>query len=164
MRLCQFFSAVFRSKILNYFFWMFFINVRVPSSILSGWTLILPWPKCKILLYCMYRLPLSCWVSFVRLLCLWLYERTCLGVERTRVPPGPAGAGRYGQHLFSARSAVVRRRHCPCYHSRPQSCHRVRRQSARRPAPDARSTVSFKRWRLMHCVQNTYEFVFWSIS
>jgi len=83
---------------------------------------------------------------------LWLYERTCGDVERTRVPPGPDGTVHHGQYLFSVWSAVVRRRHGARHHPRAQSCHRVRRQGSRRSAADARSTVSFQ--RLTHHIHN----------
>ena len=58
--------------------------------------------------------------------CRRLYECMCRGgVERPRLSPGPAGAVRHGQHLFSARSALVRRGHGARHHARPQSSHRV---------------------------------------
>jgi len=97
------------------------------------------------------RWPTSLYVSFA-IVCVGVYKSVCIGVERTRVQPGPTSTVLSDRHLFSARSAVVRRCYGARHHSRPQPHHWVWCQGSRRQAADAWCTVSSRRSQLPCCI------------
>ena len=62
-------------------------------------------------------------------------------IEAARLSSGSVRPGYPDIRLFTARSAVVRRRHRPSHLTRPQSAQRIRRENTRGKTTDHRHQV-----------------------